>query len=456
MTHTTGGNDAAPTFPTRILAHVDLDAFFASVEQVLNPKLAGQPVVVGGHADDRSVVASASYEARSRGIKTAMPLFQAYRICPEAHYLRGNYHKYAEYSRQVFATCREFSPLVEQTGIDEGYIDLTGTQWAHLSKTVTAEHAHNTPVGNGQDVVQLARHLRGGLPDYWPVIVAERIRHKVKSRTGLTVSIGLARNKLIAKIAAKYAKPNGLCHIAAGCEEAFIGPLALNVIPGIGRRTTEVLGEYNLKTVEELRQVPLELLEQTFGKTSGNALYNKARGRGSDTIEIRGEPKSISRETTFEQDTTDREFIKTMLYYLAERACSKLRRIDMRAGTVAVKLRYRDFETVAKARSIGCYTDHDHEVYVVASELFERLYTRRVQVRLIGVQLSNLTLLGDRQMHLFDEGQHERNRRLYQTKDHIRNRFGAGAVIAGRAINLIKTHQRNDNGFKLRTPCLSR
>jgi len=413
---------------TPIIAHVDLDAFFASVEQVLNPRLAGQPVVVGGYADDRSVVASASYEARARGIHVAMPLFRAYRLCPQAHYLRGNYHEYARFSEQIFKLCERFTPLVEPASIDEGYLDLTGTARVHLR----AEGPR------------------------WPIAVGQLLRETVQRETGLNVTVGIGSNKLVAKIAAKYAKPNGLCYVAPGYEEAFLSPLPLKAIPGIGPRTAEVLGEYNLRTVADLRAIPRELLVRTFGEAAGESLYEKARGRGDERIEPPVEPKSISRETTFEQDTADLNFIKSMLYYLTERACRKLRQLGLAAHVVTVKLRYSDFVTQLRGRSLGHYSDQDHEFYAAAGELLERLYTRRVQVRLVGVQVSGLTAGAVRQTHLWLEQAHEKRRRLYAAADRVRDRFGFSALSAGRSIELLSTHEADREGFKLRTTCLSR
>jgi DNA polymerase-4 len=424
--------------PPRIIAHVDLDAFFASAEQVLNPKLAGKPVIVGGYHTDRSVVASASYQARELGVHVAMPLFRAYRICPQAHFLRGNYHEYARFSKQVFEICRRFSPLVEAAGIDENYLDLTGTARAHLRQSTGRQHT-----GRGDEYPN------------WPIRVGELLRDAVKHETGLNISVGLAANKLIAKISSDFAKPNGLVYVMPGYEQAFLAPLALKVVPGIGRRTAEALGEYNLKTVADLRRIPLEQLVKTFGRAAGRALYRKARGRGSDTIDLPDEPKSISRETTFEQDTTDRNFIRAMLYYLTERACWKLRRLGMSAHTITVKLRYSDFKTDARGKSLGHYSDQDHEFYAAAAALLDKLYTRRITARLVGVQLSNLTSDRQHQMHLWDELLYEKRTRFYAAADRIRERYGFGSAITGRAIELISTPQKDKNGFKLRTPCLS-
>lgn len=413
----------------RVLLHVDLDAFFASVEQVLNPRLAGQPVIVGGQANDRSVVASASYEARACGVHVAMPIYRAYALCPRGHFLRGQFTHYARFSEQVFEVCRRFTPLVESAGIDEGYLDLMGTERVHF--------------------------LGVGRPAHWPVQVAERLRDAIGGETGLKVSMGIGSNKLIAKVATQYAKPNGLCYVRPGYEAAFLAPLSLRAIPGIGQRTAEVLAEYNLHTVGQLVHVPEALLVRTFGQQAGEALYRKARGQGSTQIELEVLPKSISRETTFEQDTDDRQFIQAMLYYLVERACLKLRKLKLKARTVAVKLRYSDFVTPIRAKSLPAWTDQDDEVFCLVRELLDGLYTRRVLVRLVGVQLSHLSEHGRRQMHLWTEGRYQRRGRLYAASDRIRQRFGFSSLMVGPAIALSQRLSADPHGYLLRTPCLS-
>ncbi len=410
----------APTL-VRTIAHVDLDAFFASVEQVLQPRLVGRPVVVGGHQDQRGVVMSASYEARAMGIRTAMPLLRAYRICPEAHFVRGHFDRYDEFSRRVFDVCAQFTPLIERTSIDEAYLDLTGVADALLPRR-TQDGGAFTPTGASA---------------CWPVTVGDRLRAAVRADTGLSVSLGIASNKLIAKVATDFAKPGGLCFVPSGCERDFIAPLALEAVPGIGRRTAEVLAEFRLRTVGDLARVPRDRLVAVFGSAAGESLHRKARGRGSDVMELRTAPRSISRETTFERNTDDRTLLLAVACDLLAHACWKLRRLRMRAQTVSVKLRYGNFRSVAAARSIGLYSDNEHDFRTTVGGLLDRLYSRPALVRLVGIELSNLTTEPGRQMHLWEEDEREQQARLGRAVDRIRQRYGFGAVVSGGSADLL-------------------
>jgi DNA polymerase-4 len=243
--------------------------------------------------------------------------------------------------------------------------------------------------------------------------------------------------------------------VLPGYEADFLAPLSLRAIPGIGKRTAETLAEFNLQTVGQLAAIPQELLVRTFGEQAGQTLYRKARGQGGTDIELEQLPKSISRETTFEKDTDDRQFILAMLYYLTERACLKLRRLQLKARTVAVKLRYSDFKTHVQAKSLPVWTDQDDEVYALVRELLASLYTRRVQVRLVGVQVSHLSEHGPRQLHLWTAARDQRRRRLYAVSDRIRQRFGFSALLVGPAIELSQTLHHDHHGHQLQTPSLS-
>ena len=404
----------------RTILHVDIDAFFAAVEQVLNPELQGRPVIVGGWSTDRSVVASASYEARSLGIRVAMPLAQAVRICPDAVFLRGKFERYQQMSRSVMALCADVAPIMEIASMDEAYLDLTGCE-----------------------------RLYGSM-----FAAAEQLKRRVKTETGLTVSVGIAANKLLAKIASDLAKPDGILAIWARYGAAFLAPLSLAELPGVGPRMRAVLDRYNLHTIGELTRAPKELLVQTFGPL-GEALYQHARGQDASAVEQRGLPKSISRETTFEQDTADRAFLLSMIYYLTERAARQLRYLGMKARTVTVKLRYSDFQTISKSRSLRHHSRQDDCFYRLALHLLEQLYTRRVRVRLVGLRLSDLTPGSARQRSLFGEEREERRDRLYASVDRIRERFGFSAVTMGPAIGLLDQLDRDREGFQLRTPSLS-
>jgi len=406
------------------ILHVDIDAFFAAAEQVLDPELAGKPVIVGGHADDRSVVASASYEARARGVRVAMPLGKAHRLCPEGVFLRGQYHEYRKMSDVFLECCRGITPSVEPISIDEAYLDLAGCERLYQIRTSA-------------------------------LAVAEVLKDDVKRRTGLTASIGIAGNKLVAKIASDRAKPNGILEIRGGQEGPFIEFLPLGEIPGVGHQTGKVLRRYNLHVVGDLLKWSSKNLVRTFGQL-GESLYEYVRGRDGSAVREPARPKSISRETTFEQDTADHEYLEAMLHYLTERACRQLRRIDLWARCVAVKLRYSDFDTVGASRRLRQPSRHDGDFYPVVRMLLKRLYTRRVQIRLVGVCLSELRDVHQRQVNFLDEAGYQRQRRLYRGLDSVRDQFGFSSVIVGPSVALMNALDRDRHGFKLRTSCLSR
>ncbi len=405
----------------RIILHVDIDAFFASAEQVLNPALAGLPVIVGGNPDERSVVASASYEARAMGVKTAMPLAQAKRLCPQAVFLKGNFHEYSRMSaamREVFYT---FTPDIEMASLDEAYLDLSGCRRMYPC----------------------------------PFRAAERIKAAVKRATGLNVSIGVSTSKLVAKVASDYAKPNGIASVWPGYEADFLRPMDLKELPGVGPRTLERLERYNLRRIGDVQRLDADALSAALGP-AGESLHERALALDSGDVEEALYPKSISRETTFEEDTADRRVMEAMLSYLAERAAHKLRLLDMRAKTVTVKIRYGDFSTYHMARSLKEPSRHDSDFRALALEVFDALFTRRMRVRLVGVSLSNLVAESVHQGSLFDEAAFRKKERLYRGIDRVRERFGFSALFTGRAVELITRLDRNEHGFILRTPSLTR
>ncbi len=398
----------ALTVPHRVIAHVDLDAFFASVEQLLDPRLAGQPVVVGGAPNQRGVVASASYEARARGIRVPMPLTRAYRVCPQAHFLHGHYDLYRDYSRRVFDVCRRFSPALEQTGIDEGYLDWRKEQWP-------------------------ARSPGQGLPLHWPADLAANLRAAVHAEVGLHVTVGLAATRLMAKIAAKYCKPRGICHVAPGAEPAFLRPMPLRVTPGIGARTADLLAVHGLRTFADVQDRSDAKLEARLGLDWAARLRRLAEGRGSDRIELPGAPKSVSNERTFSIDCRDRHEVRRVLYRLTEKAAWRLRRAELKAGTVTVKLRTADFRTHTHSRSFGFRTDCHQELYLAAAELLDRLLGPEA-VRLVGIHLSNLDACSNRQLNLYDGDDYAATRRTEQALDLVRRRFGFGTIMTAGAL----------------------
>src|SRR6266436_7695562 len=310
-------SSASLTSSTSSILHVDMDAFFVSVELLDRPELRGRPVVVGGQPDQRGVVTAASYEARKYGIQSAMPLRTAGKVCPHAVFLESRHHLYAEWSDRVAAILGKFSPVVEMASVDEAYLDLAGTERLHGP----------------------------------PFAVAHALLREITASTGLPCSAGLARTRLVAKVASDQAKPRGLVWVPAGSEEAFLAPLDVRRIPGIGKVTEAALKAAGIEKVGQLAAIAREKLEQNFGRW-GTALYRKARG--GDTYEFfdDAEPKSISHNQTFSEDTQDRARIDATLSFLAQKAMKRLREAGLSASTISVTIRYAGFQTITRARTL--------------------------------------------------------------------------------------------------------
>ena len=414
-----------PTTPVILL--LDIDAFFAQAEQVRRPDLRGRPVIVGGRVTDRSVVASATYEARARGVKTAMPIARAARLCPDAVFLPGDFALYADLSHRMHQVCLRHTPLVQMVSLDEAFLDLTGC----------ARHHHRPPPSPADP----AAGPSDAPAPAWPLRAACRLQADVLRETGLRVSIGVAANRLVAKIASELAKPAGVLYVRPGREAALLAPLPTRCLPGVGPKTAERLHRYNLRTIGSLAAVSQELLTQAFGAV-GECLHHASHGRGSAHVHPDDAlPKSIGRETTFAQDTCDRHAIAATLNRLLQRAARQLRNLGLLAATVTLKLRYADFRTVARSRTLANPTDHDDQLYALLADLLPRTYTRRVAVRLVGVTLSHFALAG-RQMLLFDQPAYDRRSRLYASIDAVRQRFGFSALVTSRALDLLQTHPR--------------
>ncbi len=420
---------------------VDIDAFFAQAEQVRDPSLRGRPVIVGGRTTDRSVVAAASYEARALGVKTAMPISQAVRICPQATFLRGNFDYYSHLSGLMREVCLSHTPLVEMVSMDECFMDVSGCR-----------RRYKRLLGNdfGPDEAEV-----------WPLAAARRLQEDIHRQTGLVVSIGVASNRTVAKISSDLAKPGGVLHVRRGYEAALLAPLPLGHLPGVGKRTAERLQRYNLKTIGQLAALGGDVLAPGPGgavasSSAADDLQRSARGEGGTLVRAEaGLPKSISRETTFERDVTNLGRLRAMVNYLLQRAALQLRQQGLLTATVTIKLRYSDFQTVSRSRTLRQATDHDDVLYEVAQALLSAVWSRRVAVRLVGVCLSHLTAEGP-QLQLYDQLQHDRRSRLYQSLDEVRGRFGFSSVIAGRAVELLESHRKDDRGFQLPVGCLSR
>ena len=373
-----------------------MDAFFVSVEQVRDPSLLGKPVIVGGDPEGRGVVAAASYEARKYGIHSAQPVARAKRLCPHAIFLRGSHHFYSEFSGRIFDILDRYSPLVEPMSLDEAYIDLTGCERLHGPITDTAVRMHD----------------------------------EIKSQVGINASVGMAANKLMAKIASDMAKPNGLLRILPGHEAAFLAPLPIGRIPGIGPKSGEQFKRMGIHTVRDLAQLPLELLEEVYGEW-GSRLYQKARGVCRSPVLKHDDTRSISRETTLEEDSIDPAFLESTLSYLVEKAASQLREEGLRARCVSLKLRYSDFKTVTRSHTLSDAACEDHVIFDTVVGLFRKLFTRRTRVRLIGVALSSLTAGAPPQMELFENLDAGHWQKLYRGIDRIREKYGFRSILRG-------------------------
>ena len=382
---------------SRKILHVDMDAFFVSVEEVLDPSLKGKPVIVGGRAEGRGVVAAASYVARRYGVHSAMPIAQAKRLCPHAIFLSGSQRRYSEYSVRVFEILKRYSPLVEPMSLDEAFVDLTGCERLH------------GPV------------LKAG----------EKIRNEIREELGLNASVGIASNKLLAKIASAYCKPNGMLWIAPGMEQRFLAPLPIRRIPGIGPKGEAELRRMGIKSVGDLARLPLESL--ACGKW-GASLYRKARGISeSPVIGETVDPRSISRETTLETDSADPLFLESTLSYLTEKVAGQLRENKLFARTVTLKLRYSDFKTVTRSKTLEMPTAEDHTLLKTGAGLFRKLFTHRTRVRLIGITFTSLTATSDRQEDLFDHKGGQCWDNLYQGIDRIRHKYGFRSILRARS-----------------------
>lgn len=379
----------------RHIAHLDLDSFFVSVECLRNPALKGKPLLIGG-GGDRSVVASCSYEARTFGIHSAMPMKVARRLCSHALVIRGDMEAYSRYSALVTDIIRDTVPLFEKSSIDEFYMDLTG-----------------------MDRYFGCRHFTGEL------------KKKVLKESGLPASYGLDSNKLVSKVATNEVKPNGQLEIPFGNEKNFLAPLSIAKIPGIGKQTAYLLMKMGVETVKVLSEIPVEMLQNLLGK-NGTELWRRANGIDETPVIPYHEQKSISTENTFEQDTIDLRFLHSELIRMTEKIGYELRRQNKLTGCITVKLRYSDFQTVTRQLTIP-YTNADHILLKTAKELFDRLYERRLLIRLLGVRFSNL-IPGNYQISLFDDTQE--TIRLYQAIDSVKKQFGEGKLVraAGQSI----------------------
>ena len=372
----------------RSIVHMDLDTFFVSCERLLDSRLNNKPILIGG-TSDRGVVASCSYEARKFGIHSAMPMRMAKQRCPEAIVIKGNSSTYTKYSRMVTDIIKEASPLYEKSSIDEFYIDFTGMDRFH------------------------------GVLKY-----SSELRQRILKETGLPISFGLSENKTVSKIATGEAKPDNQIQINYGNEKNFLSPLSVRKIPMVGLKTYQSLCNLGIRTIKPIQEMPVEMMERIMGK-NGVGIWKKANGIDLTPVVQHNERKSISTERTFNQDTTDVVRLKGILSAMAENLAYQLRRGDKLSGCITVKVRYSDFQTQTIQKKIP-YTAADHELIPMVLELFERAFSRRLLVRLIGVRYSSL-VSGNYQLGLFGDTIDYPS--LYNALDRIRLKYGDRSVI---------------------------
>lgn len=380
----------------RYIAHLDLDCFFVSVERIHEPRLIGKPVIVGGSATGRGVVASASYEARKFGVRSAMPTAQALRLCPNLIVVRGRHGEYGKISDALYRRMCELAPIVERASIDEMNLDLTGCESMYA----------------------------GDLPGF-----IKTLQKLVADEFKLPSTIGLASNKTLAKIAANTVKPNGVIHVPHGTEKSFLAPLSIAVIPGIGKKTEEFLLKRGFKYVSDLQTIPREEVVEILGK-HGLWIHAAANGGGSDTIHPEQTRKSISREETFGQDISNLLALEKILHELTEDVCSTLRKKSWKARTITLKLRYADFRTITRAVSLEP-TQDDAVVFRASRDLLHQSYTRKMSIRLIGVGLTNFVDDAQTELPLFTQDQ-QRDKML-DAVNKIRNKFGDDSIHVGSA-----------------------
>lgn len=396
----------------KAIVHIDMDTFFVSCERLQDSRLNGKPILIGG-TSDRGVVAACSYEARHFGIHSAMPMKMAKQLCPEAIIIRGNTSTYSKYSDTVTEIIKESVPLYEKSSIDEFYIDLSG------------------------------------MDKYFGCLqYATELRQRIINETGLPMSFGLSRNKTVSKIATGEAKPNNQIQIEKGTEKYFLSPLSVKKIPMVGNKTYQNLRNLGIRIIQTLQEMPVDLLENVFGK-NGRVLWKKAQGIDNTPVIPYNERKSISTERTFDKDTIDVIKLRGILLAMTENLAFQLRRGLRLTACVTVKIRYSDFKTYSLQKRIP-YTAADHVLIPLALGLYEKLYNRRMRVRLIGIRFSHL-VSGGHQINLFEDTTEQI--RLYEAMDHIRKKYGDRSVIRASGMHA-RTIGRMVNPFNGQPPNL--
>lgn len=386
---------------------MDLDSFFVSVERLINSDLKGKPVIIGGMSD-RGVVSSCSYEARRYGVHSAMPMKMARQLCSEAVLIRGDMDVYSKYSRLVTQLIADSAPVYEKASIDEHYLDITGMdrffgcmQWTH------------------------------------------ELRRRIMAETGLPISYGLSVNKTVSKIATGEAKPNGEMEVPDGNEKHFLSPLSIRKIPMIGQHTFQLLRSMGIATIGTLGQIPVEMMESLLGK-NGPAIWKKANGIDPSPVEQYSERKSIGSEHTFQRDTMDVSGLRDLLSSMVEKLAFQLRKEERLVSVLTVKIRYSNFDTHSLQKRIS-YTSFDHVLIPLARELFDRLYQRRMLIRLVGIRFSGL-IHGTQQLNLFEDSTEMIE--LYLAVDRMRKRFGADTLRRASGIHLPELEARQKEAEK--------
>ncbi|HET9487409.1 MAG TPA: DNA polymerase IV [Chryseosolibacter sp.] len=394
----------------RNIIHLDLDAFFVAVECKRDARLKGKPLIIGG-SSRRGVVAACSYETRRFGVHSAMPMYLALQLCPDAKVISGDMEAYSQASHEVTEIIADSAPAFEKSSIDEFYIDASG----------------------------MDRYF-GAFR--W----AKDLRKKIMHHSALPISLALSVNKLVSKVATAEFKPNAEAQIPAGTEKDFLAPLAVDKIPMIGKQTASFLYDMGVRTVQTLREMPVQFLVSAFGK-NGLSLWKKAHGEDSSPVVPYSEQKSISTECTFDSDTIDVKHLKSVLIAMVEKVAFNLRDQHKLASCVTVKIRYANFDTETKQVHIP-YTSSDHLLMRTVHALFNKLYNRRMLIRLVGVRLSGL-VHGNYQISLFDDTAENIN--LYQSIDHIKHKYGIGKVIQANTIDVNKRVRMELNMFAPKT-----
>ncbi|MGE5598919.1 MAG: DNA polymerase IV [Bacteroidota bacterium] len=389
----------------RWIIHLDMDAFYAAVEQHDHPALRGRPVIVGGPPDSRGVVSTCSYEARRYGVRSAMPLREAARLCPEGIFVPGRISRYIEVSRQVFAILDQYSPLVEPLSLDEAFVDVTGCE-----------------------------RLFGPAP-----CIARQMVARIREELGLSASAGVAPNKFLAKVASDLRKPGGFVVVRPGEEEDFLADLPVGRLWGVGPKTEEHLRRPGLRTIGALRAVPRAALVASLGE-AGALLHDLSRGRDDRPVTAGEAAKSIGQEITFQRDTDDREYLAGTLLLLVDRVARRARKSGVRGRTVVLKLRDQEFVTVTRRRTLDRPTDREEAIYETARAMAEDLAWGRGKVRLIGISLTNLRGADTGlQGALFGaEAAGGRLDRLHRAVDGVREKFGEDAIKRAAALRLSK------------------